>query len=96
MTNNSVKSDSKACIACFEAIHAEARLCPHCRSPQKVRKWQAAGSFLKWVGGITAVISLVIGTYRINELYQSWRERAETVQEFLRAHRDDQGRQRHT
>lgn len=87
MAEASALSNSKPCIACFEAIHAEARLCPHCRSPQKGRKWQAAGSFLKWIGGITAVISLVIGAYRVNELYQSWREKAETVKELVSAAR---------
>lgn len=73
------------CVACREVIHPEARLCPHCRSPQSPRRWQAVGSALKWVGGITAVISLVFGMVRANELYSSWRERSEAVEELVRA-----------
>jgi len=73
------------CIACREVIHPDARLCPHCRSPQSARRWQVLGSALKWVGGVTAVISLVFGMVRANELYSSWRERNDAVEELVRA-----------
>lgn len=73
------------CVACREVIQPEARLCPHCRSPQSPGRWRAVGSVLKWVGGITAVISLVFGMVRANELYSSWRERSEAVEELVRA-----------
>ena len=74
-------------MQCCEVIHPKARVCPHCHSPQQPRKLHAAATFLKWVGGVTAVISLVIGMDRLNDLYSSWRERAATIEELVAAAR---------
>ena len=76
---------TKRCIACSELIQEEARLCPHCRSHQSRNRWAPLGTALKWIGGAAAIISLVIGMYQVNNLFQNWRERLETVQELVRA-----------
>ena len=77
----------RRCVQCFEVIHPKARKCPHCHSPQQPRKLHTFATVLKWVGGITAVISLVIGMDRVNDLYSSWRERAATIEELVAAAR---------
>src|SRR5512132_797477 len=75
----------KQCVACHESIHAEARLCPHCGSAQAPARWTMIGASLKWVGGITAVISLVLATWQLRDLVQATREKVETVVELVRA-----------
>ncbi len=40
---------------------------------------------LKWIGGITAVISLVIGSARVNDLYTDWQERKVAVAQLIEA-----------
>ncbi len=73
------------CVACREPIHAEARICPQCRSPQAPRRWQAVGATLRWVGGITAVISLVFATVQLKDLVSNRLERSEAVKELVGA-----------
>ena len=87
MAESGTAPSERRCVQCFEVIHPKARTCPHCHSPQKPRKLHAAAVFLKWVGGITAVLSLVIGADRINDLYSSWRERQTTIEELVAAAR---------
>ena len=43
------------------------------------------GSILKWTGGITAVISLMIGSASVYELYTSWNQRKDAVAELIAA-----------
>ncbi len=40
---------------------------------------------LKWMGGITVVISLVLGTVQINGLYSDWQERKVAVSQLIEA-----------
>jgi hypothetical protein len=79
--------DKTPCVACCEPIHPEARVCPHCGSPQAPRRWQAVGAALKWVGGITAVTSLVFAMVQLEDLPSTWRDRGEAVDELVAAAR---------
>lgn len=74
-----------ACVACLEPIKPGARRCPHCHAPQQPEKAKLLGSVLKWTGGITAVISLVIGSASVYQLYTGWEERRTAVAELLAA-----------
>lgn len=76
---------SNLCIACLEPIHSGARICPHCGSRQSGSKWKLLGDILKWIGGITAIISLIVATVQINELFMGWREKRVAVEELIRA-----------
>lgn len=87
MSELSQQKTETRCVACREPIQPDARLCPHCRSPQRAQRWQALGAALKWIGGVAAVISLVIGAQRVNEVYEGWRERTATVEELVQASR---------
>ncbi len=74
-----------SCIACCETLRQGATLCPHCRSSQRPKRWKIAGTVLKWIGGTTAVLSLLIGAVRVDEIYDNWREGHEAVVELIRA-----------
>jgi tetratricopeptide (TPR) repeat protein len=74
-----------ACVACKQPVHAEATVCPHCRSSQSPARWRTFGTVLKWIAGGTTVISLVVGANSIKALYHGWRDRRETVQELVAA-----------
>jgi len=75
----------KPCIACHEPIRPKARICPHCGSPQSGSRWKFLGTALKWIGAVTALISLVAGSFQLNGLLQSSRERSESVQKLVKA-----------
>jgi tetratricopeptide (TPR) repeat protein len=75
----------KPCIACREPIRPEARICPHCGSPQSGGRWKFLGTALKWIGAVTALISLVAGSFQLNSLLQTSRERSESVQKLVKA-----------
>ena len=75
----------KPCVACGEALQANAKLCRHCHTPQQRNWWKLSADFLKWVGGIAAVISLIMGVAQLNNLFQHWQERQEAVAELVKA-----------
>ncbi len=77
----------KFCIACHESIHTQANKCRFCGTDQRSRPWHSMAKMLKWIGGITAVISLVMGTTRINDLYTDWQERKVAVAQLIDASR---------
>ncbi|MBU0967373.1 MAG: PDZ domain-containing protein [Proteobacteria bacterium] len=90
MTDSSANETShsgqrKPCIACREPIRPKARICPHCGSPQSGSRWKFLGTALKWIGAVTALISLVAGSFQLNGLLQSSRERSESVQKLVKA-----------
>ena len=76
---------SNHCIACLEPIRPGARICPHCGSNQAGNRWTILGNTLKWIGGITAIISLIAASVQINELFIGWREKRVVVEEIVRA-----------
>ena len=76
---------SNHCIACLEPIRPGARICPHCGSNQAGNKWRILGNTLKWIGGITAIISLIAASVQINELFIGWREKRVVIEELVMA-----------
>jgi len=90
MTDSSANDTSqpgqrKPCIACHEPIRPQASVCPHCGSPQSKGRWKFLGTALKWLGAVTALISLVAGSLQLNGLLQASRERSEAVQKLVQA-----------
>ncbi|MCJ7600345.1 MAG: PDZ domain-containing protein [Desulfobulbaceae bacterium] len=75
----------KPCIACREPIQPDARVCPQCGSPQSGARWKFLGTTLKWIGAVTALISLIVGSFQLNGLLQASRERSEAVQKLVKA-----------
>ena len=75
----------KRCVACLEFIQPGARICPHCHSHQSAQRWKGIGTFLKWVGAITAVISLVVGVRQLNNIYREWSDRKASIEQFVKA-----------
>jgi len=75
----------KPCIACREPIQPDARICPQCGSPQSGTRWKFLGTTLKWIGAVTALISLIAGSFQLNGLLQASRERSEAVQKLVKA-----------
>ena len=73
----------KQCIACRESIVADALICPKCRSPQKPQRWANTLSILKWIGGLTAIISLVIGVKQVSGIVKEWKERDKAVNQIV-------------
>ncbi|MDH5552118.1 MAG: hypothetical protein OEX82_02180 [Nitrosomonas sp.] len=76
---------TKSCIACYESIHGKAVKCRYCGAEQNPKPWNAVARVLKWMGGITAVISLVLGTVQINGLFSDWQERKAAVSQLIEA-----------
>ena len=79
--------DQKQCTACREMILKGALVCPKCRSPQEPQRWGTFFSVLKWIGGFTAIISLIIGVKQISGIVQEWQERDEAVNQIVTASR---------
>ena len=75
----------KSCVACYESIHSKAVKCRYCGTEQNPKPWNAVARVLKWMGGITAVISLVLGTVQINGLFSDWQERKVAVSQLIEA-----------
>jgi tetratricopeptide (TPR) repeat protein len=50
----------KPCVSCRELIPSDATICSHCRSSQVPPKKSPYKDVLKWVGGIAAIIGLVL------------------------------------
>jgi tetratricopeptide (TPR) repeat protein len=78
-------ASTKLCIACHESIHGKATICRHCGTEQQPKPWRSVAQVLKWIGGITAVISLVLGTLQINDLFSDWQERKTAVSQLIDA-----------
>jgi tetratricopeptide (TPR) repeat protein len=72
-------------VACLETIRAGARRCPHCHAPQGAQRWQVIGDSLKWIGGVTAVLSLFLVAQQVNNVVQSWTDRQESVAALIKA-----------
>ncbi len=84
--NSDTEPTKPLCSACRESIQPGAQLCPHCRSPQSRRKWwQSAVAALKWVGGITAILSLVALSLQLSEVYRNFRKTRISVEALNRA-----------
>jgi len=83
--NSEHSENKKPCIACKELIHADAKLCPYCRTSQSAELLKYATDILKWIAATTAVVSLVVGVVRINSLFYNWREKQEAVTELVEA-----------
>ena len=75
------------CIACYESIHSDASICHHCGTSQIKHYWAGLGGVLKWVGGVTAVLSLVAGSLQLNSLYKDWHKNQNAVDNYLIAAR---------
>ncbi len=73
----------RLCIACKSALHPKAVICPLCKTAQKPGRWKSLGDFLKWVGGITAVLSLIITLGQVSSIYTNLREKQQTVSELI-------------
>jgi tetratricopeptide (TPR) repeat protein len=77
--------DKKSCLHCCEPIHPNARICPHCHSPQQRNYWHQLANVLKWVGGIATIATLIIGIAQVNKILSNWREKKEAVSELVAA-----------
>jgi tetratricopeptide (TPR) repeat protein len=77
--------DIHRCLACQEPIQVNAKICPHCRSPQSYSRWRYIGTLIKWIGAITAVITLLTASIQVNKIVQNMLERNESVDELVRA-----------
>jgi len=74
------------CIACYQLIHQQAKVCHHCQSPQH-NSWARLGLLFKWLGSLTVVISVVMGLYQVNALFQQFSARQQAVVEWVEAGR---------
>jgi tetratricopeptide (TPR) repeat protein len=77
--------DKIKCIACWEPIMINASICPHCRTSQSPSKFRHLGNIMKWIGGITAVLSLILASIQLNRILEDTLERKESVTELVRA-----------
>ena len=75
----------KLCIACMSPIHPDATACLHCHSAQSpsAGRWARVGTFLKWIGGITAVLSLVLTMDQVGKLFKQFGLRQEAISELV-------------
>ncbi len=73
----------KRCIACREKIAAGASICPKCRSTQKIQWWSNLLAAFKWIGGFTALISLIIGVKQVGSILTQWKETDKTIKDIV-------------
>jgi tetratricopeptide (TPR) repeat protein len=73
------------CVACLEPLRAGARRCPHCQAPQRPQRWQVIGEALKWIGGVTALLSLFLLAQQVNNVVSTWTDRQESVTALIMA-----------
>lgn len=73
------------CVACLEPLHAGARRCPHCQAAQRPQRWQLIGNALKWIGGVTALLSLFLLVLQVNNVVSTWTDRQESVTALIMA-----------
>ena len=73
------------CVACLEPLRAGARRCPHCQAPQRLQRWQVIGDVLKWIGGVTALLSLFLLAQQVNNVVSTWTDRQESVAALIMA-----------
>ena len=73
------------CVACLEPLRAGARRCPHCQAPQRPQRWQVIGDVLKWIGGVTALLSLFLLAQQVNNVVSTWTDRQESVAALIMA-----------
>ena len=73
----------KKCIACREKIASDASICPKCRSSQKLQWWTNLLSIFKWIGGFTALISLIIGVQQVGSIITQWKEKDKTIKDIV-------------
>ena len=79
-SKNNIKS--KHCIACIESIHKDAKICPFCRSSQHISpSLSVTLNIIKWIGGITAVVSLLLAVTQLNNYLEGWLEKREMIDE---------------
>ncbi len=83
----STDAPASECVGCREPIRPGARVCPHCATVQRPRRWSALGQVLKWMAGVTALACLVLAVAMLGSLYASWRERQAAVTDLVAAAR---------
>lgn len=77
----------RRCSACYGIIHPSARICPHCRTAQAKSRLVTLGHALKWIGSITAVLSLVFAMVQLRTIVADKVNRDRAVFELLAAAR---------
>ena len=55
----------------MEFIQSGAKICPQCHSYQSPQRWKILGMFLKWIAGLTAIITLILGAKQPNDIIQT-------------------------
>ncbi|MDH5730887.1 MAG: hypothetical protein OEZ58_18010, partial [Gammaproteobacteria bacterium] len=78
-------ANKKHCIACYQSIHPHASVCPFCQNKQTRGRLSLLSNILKWSGGITAVVSVVITMSQVNQVYNNWRHTQDAVSELISA-----------
>lgn len=76
---------TKLCRACKEPIKVDATICHHCQTVQKRSLWYPIGNTLKWLGGVTAVFSLLFTLVSANQFLADWRQRQTAINELVTA-----------
>jgi tetratricopeptide (TPR) repeat protein len=71
-------------LRCCELIQPRAKVCPHCHTSQ-AHKFKLVANARKWIGGATALISLMLRTYQLHGIWSDIQEKSQTVDEFVRA-----------
>ena len=79
------KARSSQCVICLEPIRTGARRCPHCQASQYPQRWQVIGDALKWIGGVTALLSLFLLAQQVNNVVSTWTDRQESVAALIMA-----------
>ncbi len=79
------ESKNSRCVACLLPLRPGARRCPHCQSVQRPQRWQLIGDALKWIGGITALLSLFLLALQVNNVISTYTDRQESIEILIRA-----------
>ncbi|MFC1596212.1 hypothetical protein ACFL4D_02895 [Candidatus Margulisiibacteriota bacterium] len=80
-----MSEQTKLCIACKSTLHREAAICPQCQSTQEANLWALIGKALKWAGGITAILTLIITVAHVNNLFFEYQRKQDAISRLVLA-----------
>ncbi len=71
------------CRACMSIIHPQATVCPQCQQAQTVDRWHHVGTVFKWIGGVTAVLSLLLIVGQVRDLVKNVQRKQAALAELV-------------
>jgi len=77
--------NTNQCVACKSNINKNASVCHYCQMPQHSKYIEQIANLLKWAGGITALLTLCITVFQVNEIFDNLKNRKIAINQLVQA-----------